>query len=388
MESSAQIYIADLPRAGDLTDGTRGSRPTTPVPSKGSPPSDSSVATLNLQIQRLEQTLAALAKEHKALDREAANRCHAGLEVADGLIVASAQRGIKGTLWHMCHPSKYSKKRDLLRRHVGIAQHTYETVGRQYQDVARPLAELCERAENIGDDAKQVSDSIHELSSLQQCKEKALDAEIRARLQAWSYKTLRLAALRKRERETGARGECLGIQRTAMDGRHGLMAREDVAGTGLSLKHNWEVRSSLAQEIRRVASEVEMLKANIESLQRGRDALNKAEGLLVVKLVVRVKVFQAKLSRLIAGLQDKERPLRAASDRCLCIAARLDTLKESNFGDLVFGVQDLASSVAVKKGEKKKCSKARKSAGEAPCVHHQPSCAAVEGFGTLKGRRK
>ncbi|OHW97214.1 hypothetical protein CSPAE12_04106 [Colletotrichum incanum] len=349
MESSAQIDIADLPQAGDLTDGARDSRPTTPVPSKGGLPSDPSVATIDLQMQTLEKALTTWTKEHEALDGDAANGCHSGLEVADGLIVASAQHGIKGTIWQMCHPSKYSKERDLLRRHVETAQHTYETVGRQYQDVVRPLIELCKRAKNIGDNAEKLSDSICELNNLQESKETALNDEIRVRSQASSHKTLKLAALRKPDDDR-------------MSSTLGLMAREHFAGTGLSLKHNWELRSSLTQEIRRVASEVEMLKANVESLQRGRDAMNKAEGLLLVKLVVRMEFLQVKHSRLVAEFEDKERPLRAANDKCLCIAARLHTLKESNFGNLIFGVHDLASSIAVKR-EKEKFLKARKSAG-------------------------
>ncbi|GKT47114.1 uncharacterized protein ColSpa_07295 [Colletotrichum spaethianum] len=377
MESCAQIFIADLPRPGDLTDDARDIRPTTPVPSRSRPRSDPSVTALNLRMQWLEKTLTALTEEHEALDRDAADGCRAGLEVADGLLVASAQRGIMGTFWQVCHPSKCSKKRDLLRRHLGIAQHTYETVGKRYQDAVRPLTGLYERVRSLGDNAKQVSNMIHELNTLQECKEKALNLEIRERSEAWSHKTLRLAALRKREWETGAKRESMGIQQTAMDGWHdtrqddriswasGLVVCKHAAGMALSLKHNGAVLSSLAQEIWRVASEVEMLKAHVELLQHGRDAMEKAKGLLIAKMMVRMEVFQAEHSRLSAELQDEEKPLKAVGDDCLRIAARLDALKESNFGDLVFGVRDLARSVAVKneKKEKRKCSKGCKPAG-------------------------
>ncbi|GJD01559.1 hypothetical protein ColKHC_10384 [Colletotrichum higginsianum] len=265
--------------------------------------------------------------------------------------MAIAQRGTKSTIWQICHPSKYPKKQDLLRRHVGVAQDTYETAGRRCREVVRPLAELCEKAKSLGDDAKQVGDSIRELSN---CKKMVLNAEIRIASEMWSRKASKLAAMRKREQQMKMKPKCVRIQQTTMAGRY---------KTGnVSLKHNDEMLSSLVVltgEIRRVASEAEMLKRNVESLQQVRDAKNQADRVLVAKMVVRWELFQAQLAKLSSELHKEEEPLTAACDRCLCVAARLDALKESNFGDLMFGLEDLANSIEGQK-DRKRCAKAPK----------------------------
>ncbi|KAK6225859.1 hypothetical protein QIS74_01906 [Colletotrichum tabaci] len=372
MESSRRVRIADLPRR-DLTDGYRDSRPTTPVPSQSNPPSGRSVAALDLQIQGLESTLDALNRAREGLGRIAVEGWRADLRVADGLIVAIAQRGTKSTIWQICHPSKYPKKQDLLRRHVGVAQDTYETAGRRCREVVRPLAALCEKAKSLGDGAKQVGDSIRELSN---CKKTVLNAEIRIASEMWSRKASKLAAMRKREQQIKMKPRCARIQQTTMAGRYktgsegrnpcisGLTSRKHVEGMDVSLKQNDEMLSSLVVltgDIRRVASEAEMLKRNVESLQQVRDANNQAERVLVTKMVVRWELFQAQLARLSSELHKEEEPLMAACDRCLCVAARLDALKESNFGDLMFGLEDLANRIKGQK-DRKRCAKAPKMA--------------------------
>ncbi|TKW49244.1 hypothetical protein CTA1_9875 [Colletotrichum tanaceti] len=375
MESSHRVRIADLPRR-DLTDGYRDSRPTTPVPSKSNPPSGPSVAVaaLDLQMQSLESTLDALNKTREGLDRIAVEGSHAGLRVADGLIVAMAQRGTKSTMWQICHPSKYPKKQDLLRRHVGVAQDAYETAGRRYRDVVRSLTELCGKAKSLGDDAKQVGDSIRALSN---CKKTILNAEIRIASEMWSRKASKLAAMRKREQQIKMKPKCVRVRQTTMAGRcktgseahsppciYGLTSRKHAVGMDDSPKHNAEMLSSLMAltgEIRRVESEEEMLRRNVESLQQLRDAKNQAERVLVAKMVVRWELFEAQLARLSSELHKEKEPLAAVCDKCLHVAARLDTLKESNFGDLVFGLEDLANSVEGQKN-RKRCVKTPKMA--------------------------
>ncbi|KAK1982355.1 hypothetical protein LZ30DRAFT_590803 [Colletotrichum cereale] len=310
MESYAQVSIADLPRAGGLTDGARGThRPTTPVLSSSNPLTDPSFTALGHQMQRLEEALAALTREHEALDEDAAARCHEGLEVADSLLVASAQRGIKDTIWKLCHTSRYSKKCDMLRRHIGIAQHTYETVGKRCQDAVRPLTELCEWAKSLDDDAGLASGSINEANFRQGRKKPIVNFRIGSGLDAWSRMALTPAAVREDDQVTNERMETL---------------------------------QKMLQQ------------AEVESLQQGSGATRKAEKLLVVNLIVRMEVFRAKRSKLSAELRGKETTLQVVGDRCRGIAARLDALQESNFGDLVFGVQDLASSIAVERYKKKK----------------------------------
>ncbi|KAK2025618.1 hypothetical protein LX32DRAFT_51642 [Colletotrichum zoysiae] len=349
MESSAQSRIADLPRSGRLPDGARGTRrPTTPIPS---------VAALDHRMQRLEQALAASMNEHKALDKDAADGCRADQEVADGLLVASAERDIKGTLWRLCHPSKYSKKCDRLRRHVGITQDTYGTVVRRYQDAIRPLTELGERAKRLDDDASHVSGSIDEVQAFQERKQRALDDKIEMALKIWSKRTMALAKHREREQEARAKKEQLEIWQVARKEYSTSLFPGVAAGKQISLLI--ESRAAeivhLEQETHWAAHNAEKQRAKVDSLRLQRDgATPKAESVLVAELEVRMRGFRSKLSKLSAELRSKEEPLRAATCRCLSIAARLNTLQEFSSGDLVFGVKDLARGITIEKYEKKK----------------------------------
>ncbi|EFQ35183.1 hypothetical protein CGRA01v4_01298 [Colletotrichum graminicola] len=360
MEPSAQIYVADLPRTNRLlTDGTR--RSTTLVPS---------VAAIDHRMQRLEQALAALTKEHKALDEDAVDRCLAGLEVADSLLVASAHRDIKGTLWKLCHPFKHSKKCDMLRRHVGIARDTYEKVVKRYQDAVRPLAELGERAKKLGDDARQVLGSIDEVNAFQERKQRALDDKIEMGLKIWSNRTLTLAKHREREQEARAKKEKLEMQQAAGEDYPTSLFPDIAAGRhttviGLLIERSDAEITHLEQETHWAAHNAEKQQAKVESLRLQRDGTTpKAERSLVAKLGIRMGVFRSKLSKLRSELRDKEEPLRAVGDRCLGIAARLSALQKSGSGDLVLGVKDLARGITIQKHEKKKEEKERRKSWE------------------------
>ncbi|KAK2058384.1 hypothetical protein LY76DRAFT_572759 [Colletotrichum caudatum] len=349
MESSAQSRIADLPRSGRLPDGARGTRrPTTPIPS---------VAALDHRMQRLEQALTALTNEHKALDKDAADGCRADQEVADGLLSASAERDIKGTLWRLCHPSKYSKKCDRLRRYVGMAQDMYGTVVRRYQDAVRPLAELGERAKRLDDDANQVSGSIDEVQAFQERRQRALDDKIEMALKIWSKRAMALAKHREREQEARAKKEQLEIWQAAREEYSTSLFPGIAAGKQISLLIEGSAAEivHLERETHWVAHNAEKQRAKVESLRLQRDgATPKVERVLVAKLGVRMRVFRSELSKLSTELRSKEEPLQAASYRCLSIAARLNTLQESSSGGLVFGVKDLVRGITIEKNEKEK----------------------------------
>ncbi|KAK1595126.1 uncharacterized protein LY79DRAFT_578304 [Colletotrichum navitas] len=362
MESSAQIHVADLPRDDRLIDGACGTRrSTTRVPS---------VAAIDHQMQRLEQELSALTKEYEALDEDAADRCLAGLEVADSLLVASAHRGIKGTLWKLFHPYKYSKKCDMLRRHVGIAQDTYGKVVERYQDAVRPLTELSERAKRLGDDARQLSGSIDEVNAFQERKQRALDEKIEIGLKIWSNRTLTLAKHREREQEARATKEQLEIHQAA--GKDyptslfpGIIAGRHTTAMGLLIERSAAEITHLERETHWAAHNAEKQQAKVESLRLQRDGTtSKAERSLGAKLGVRMGGFRSKLSKLRSELRDKEEPLRAVGYRCLGIAARLSALQESSSGDLVLGVKDLARGIKIEQHEKKKEEKERRKSWE------------------------
>ncbi|KAK1999733.1 hypothetical protein LX36DRAFT_680115 [Colletotrichum falcatum] len=350
MDSSAQIDIADLPRAGRRSRGTR--RPTTPV---------LVVALLGDRMQQLEQALTALTREHEALDQDTTGACRAGLYEADGLLVAMAQRDIKGTIWKLCHPSKYTKKCDMLRRHIGVSRHAYETVAMGCQEALRPLAELRERAKRLGDEVTQLSDSVNEVDDLQELQRRTLNDKIEAGLRLLSDRTLVLASHRKREQETRANKEQLEVRQAAGEDYPlsffpGVnAASKHTTAMGFLIERITEEVAFLEREIQSAAQIEEKQRVRVESLQLQRDGTAaKAERSFVAKLQVRMGVFQAKLSDISAGLRDKEVPLRAAGERCLGIAARLDALRESSSGDLVRGVEDLARGIAMQKYEQKK----------------------------------
>ncbi|OHE97011.1 hypothetical protein CORC01_07620 [Colletotrichum orchidophilum] len=382
MDFPAQVLIADLPRGGDLIDRSSNGRPTTLVRSEKEPKPEqlnpsvvvTDVASVDAQLTKLNESLAALETEaHSALHGAVVDECQAGLEAVEELLVGLAERASKRTFWQKCFPCKGWKKRDLLRRHVGVVQDTYETVGKTHQRVGLALAELCGKADRLGEDAKKLADTIGQAKIALDQKRETHDALFKDVEQKLSSKMLQRTVLCWQEKSLKAEMEWAEAQLCAMSGNdapcrggHGhddgdgdvsLITSEQaaVAGMRFEIKQIADLLSTLTCYSRMLTADSWTIGWELKRLREDCGAKDgNIDGVRLETMSASMEsVFRVKHEGVSTDLRRQHGALREAQKRCLSAAARLEKLRESNFGDLVVGLSDLANLGAKKQTGKK-----------------------------------
>ncbi|KAK1639964.1 hypothetical protein BDP81DRAFT_391995 [Colletotrichum phormii] len=205
MDSSAQarqVLIDDLPREGDLAHHTNDGRPTTRVrtdstesnvPSPNSIPNPDrtetpsfDITSLTAQLAKLNDSLAALEDEARGEPYEnSEEECRGAAGDVEVLLASLTQRATKKTFLEKCFPCKGWKKRDLLRRHVGVVQETFKTVGVTHLRVAGAFAGLCQTADGLGEDAERLAGVVEEV------KDAFQPERVRRKVLGWQEQNLK-----------------------------------------------------------------------------------------------------------------------------------------------------------------------------------------------------
>ncbi|EXF80175.1 hypothetical protein CFIO01_12715 [Colletotrichum fioriniae PJ7] len=378
MDSSAQarqVLIADLPREGDLAHHTNDGRPTTLIRTESNVgnsnpnpnPSPSPDLSLNLghlellspidfaglyaQVAKLNDALAKLEDEVRSepyINSEA--ECRAAAGDVEKLLVSLAQRAAKKTGLERCFPCKERKKRDLLRRHVCVVQETSKTVGMTHLRVADAFSGLCRTADGLGKDVKRLAGVVGE------AKDGFERERVRWKVLGWQERILRDEL------------ECVEARMSAMssdsssgpvpDG-HGDSPVESVstAATGdqdtavAEIRFELEPMVTLPSESEDYAhnpteDDLGHLVEQLQHLKDDRDATKPGNEMDEVRLEIMAasleQLFLVKHGDLSVDLERRVRALTDGGERCLAVAEGLEKLRESNYGDLVVGLCDLA----------------------------------------------
>ncbi|KAK1544392.1 hypothetical protein CPAR01_01894 [Colletotrichum paranaense] len=370
MDSSAQacqVLIADLPREGDLAHRTNDGRPTTLVRTESNvvggpnpnPISDRSpspdlslhpehsepellssvdVASLYAQVAKLNDALAALEDEVR---REpyvnSEKECRGAAGDVEQLLASLAQRAAEKTGLERWFPCTGRKKRDLLRRHVCVVQETCGTVGVTHLRVADAFAGLCGRADGLGEDGERLSQVVGEARDGFEWE------RVRWKVLGWREGILRdeLEGVEARISAVSGDSSSSGL---VPDG-HGGGIVDDAATTTTDEREATVVEMRFeTEQLATLPSETEDYAHNpIEDDRDARSPGNERDEIRLEIMAASLEsLFLVKHGDFSADLQRRVAALREGGNRCLDVAERLEKLRDSDYGDLVAGLGELA----------------------------------------------
>ncbi|KAI3552979.1 hypothetical protein CABS01_10946 [Colletotrichum abscissum] len=386
MDSSAQarqVLIADLPREGDLAHRTNDGRPTTlvrtesnvvgdpnpnPNPISGRSPSPDlslhpehsepellssvDVASLYAQVAKLNDALAALEDEVR---REpyvnSEKECRGAAGDVEQLLASLAQRAAEKTGLERWFPCTGRKKRDLLRRHVCVVQETCGTVGMTHLRAADAFAGLCGRADGLGEDGERLSRVVGEARDGFEWE------RVRWKVLGWREGILRdeLEGVEARMSAVSGDSSSSGL---VPDGHGGgivdnaaTTTTTEREATVVEMRFETEQLATLPSETEDYAhnpveDDLGNLVEQLQHIEDDRDARSPGNERDEVRLEIMAasleSLFLVKHGDLSADLQRRVAALREGGNRCLAVAERLEKLRDSDYGDLVAGLGELA----------------------------------------------
>ncbi|KAK1689714.1 hypothetical protein BDP55DRAFT_628271 [Colletotrichum godetiae] len=372
MDSSAQarqVLIADLPREGDLAHHTNNGRPTTrvrtdstegnvpspnpnPNPDRSETSSSDNITSLTAQLAKLNDSLAALEDEARGEPYETSEEeCRGAAGDVEALLASLTQCATEKTFLEKCFPCKGWKRRDLLRRHVGVVQETFRTVGMTHLRVASAFARLCQTADGLGEDAERLAGVVEEVKN-------AFQREgVRRKVLGWQKRNLKAELEWAEERMSAVSSSSSSndapFHRADEEGNveHESTAttreREaDVAKMRLEREQMAKLPSESTDDahnpteagIHNPARQLKHLKDDRDA-RAEHDVDNVRLEILAASLE---SVFLVKHEDLSVDLRKRREALREEGERCLAVSERLEKLRKSNYGDLAIGLGELA----------------------------------------------